>query len=158
MKSSKNYIIKIGIICIRIKAFLPLKKKMSVRYQFIKEFRGEALGTISSESSSEEYFQNQTLRPILKLQNELFIEIFKNYIIKSKANYETFTIDEKLKFIENSIQNDMKFRSLLNGIVIGLFTTDEYLMYANNSSNLNKRIMTMLIERLKSQIQLFDLT
>ena len=55
---------------------VPLKKKMSSRNQFIKEFRGEALGTISSESSSEEYFQNQILRPILKLQNDLFIEIF----------------------------------------------------------------------------------
>jgi hypothetical protein len=133
---------------------VPLKKKMSSRNQFIKEFRGEALGTISSESSSEEYFQNQILRPILKLQNDLFIEIFKNYIIKSKANFETFTIDKKLLFIENSIQNDMKFRSLLNGIVIGLFTIDEFLMYSNNSSNLNKRIMTMLIERYKNQLQL----
>ena len=127
---------------------------MSVRNQFIKEFRREALGTISSESSSEEYFQNQILRPILKLQNDLFIEIFKNYIIKSKANFETFTIDKKLLFIENSIQKDMKFRSLLNGIVIGLFTIDEFLMYSNNSSNLNKRIMTMLIERYKNQLQL----
>jgi hypothetical protein len=133
---------------------VPLKKKMSSRNQFIKEFRGEALGTISSESSSEEFFQNQTLRPILKLQNDLFIEIFKNYIIKSKANFETFTIDKKLQFIDYSIQNDMKFRSLLNGIVIGLFTTDEYLLYSNNSSNLNKRIMTMLIERYKNQLQL----
>ena len=133
---------------------VPLKKKMSSRNQFIKEFRGEALGTISSESSSEEYFQNQILRPILKLQNDLFIEIFKNYIIKSKANFETFTIDKKLQFIDYSIQNDMKFRSLLNGIVIGLFTTDEYLLYSNNSSNLNKRIMTMLIERYKNQLQL----
>ena len=127
---------------------------MSSRNQFIKEFRGEALGTISSESSSEEFFQNQTLRPILKLQNDLFIEIFKNYIIKSKANFETFTIDKKLQFIDYSIQNDMKFRSLLNGIVIGLFTTDEYLLYSKNSSNLNKRIMTMLIERYKNQLQL----
>jgi len=133
---------------------VPLKKKMSSRNQFIKEFRGEALGTISFESSSEEYFQNQILRPILKLQNDLFIEIFKNYIIKSKANFETFTIDKKLQFIDYSIQNDMKFRSLLNGIVIGLFTTDEYLLYSNNSSNLNKRIMTMLIERYKNQLQL----
>ena len=133
---------------------VPLKKKMSSRNQFIKEFRGEALGTISSESSSEEFFQNQTLRPILKLQNDLFIEIFKNYIIKSKANFETFTIDKKLQFIDYSIQNDMKFRSLLNGIVIGLFTTDEYLLYSKNSSNLNKRIMTMLIERYKNQLQL----
>ncbi len=129
---------------------------MNVRNQFIKEFRGETLGTISSESSSEEYFQNQTLRPILKMQNELFIEIFKNYILKSKANFETFTIDKKLLFIENSIQNDMKFRSLLNGIVIGLFTTDEYLLYSQNVNALNKRIITMLVERIKSQLQLFD--
>ena len=129
---------------------------MSVRNQFIKEFRGEALGTISSESSSEEYFQNQILRPILKLQNDLFIEIFKNYIIKSKANFETFTIDKKLLFIENSIQNDMKFRSLLNGIVIGLFTTDEYLLYSQNVTAFNKRIIMMLVERIKSQLQLFD--
>jgi len=129
---------------------------MSVRNQFIKEFRGETLGTISSESSSEEYFQNQTLRPVLKLQNDIFIELFKNYIIKSKANFETFTIDKKLQFIESSIQNDMKFRSLLNGIVIGLFTTDEYLLYSQNISALNKRIMTMLVERIKSQLQLFD--
>ncbi len=136
--------------------FLSLKKKMSVRNQFIKEFRGVTLGTISSESSSEEYFQNQTLRPILKMQNELFIEIFKNYILKSKANFETFTIDKKLQFIENSIQNDMKFRSLLNGIVIGLFTTDEYLLYSQNVNALNKRIITMLVERIKSQLQLFD--
>ena len=129
---------------------------MSVRNQFIKEFRGETLGTISSESSSEEYFQNQTLRPILKLQNELFIEIFKNYILKSKANFDTFTIENKLQFIENSIQNDMKFRSSLNGIVIGLFTTNEYLLYSQNVNALNKRIITMLVERIKSQLQLFD--
>jgi hypothetical protein len=128
---------------------------MSVRNQFIKEFRGEALGTISSESSSEEYFQNQILRPILKLQNDIFIEIFKNYTIKSKANFDTFTIDKKLQFIENSIQNDIKFRNLLIGIVIGLFSTDEYVLYANNSTNLNKRIITMLIVRIKSQLQLF---
>jgi hypothetical protein len=131
---------------------------MSVRNQFIKEFRGEALGTITSETSCEEYFQNQILRPILKLQNDLFIEIFKNYILKSKANFKTFTIDKKMKFIENSIQNDMKFRSLLNGIVLGIFTTDDYILYSQNASALNKRIVTMVIERLKSQILLFDMS
>lgn len=128
---------------------------MSSRNQFIKEFRGETIGVISSETSSEEFFQNQTLRPILKLQNDIFVAIFKNYLIKSKANFENFTIDKKLKFIENSIQNDIKFRKLLNGIVIGLFTEDEYHLYSQNASNLNKRIMAMLIERLKNQLQLF---
>ncbi|MSP85323.1 MAG: glyoxalase [Flavobacteriaceae bacterium] len=127
---------------------------MIFRDQFIKEFRGETIGLFNSETSSEELFQNQMLRPILKLQNDIFFEIFNNYILKSKANFETFTIDKKLQFIESSIQNDMKFRSLLIGIVIGLFTIDEYLFYSNNSTNLNKRIITMLIERIKSQLQL----
>jgi hypothetical protein len=127
---------------------------MSTRNQFLKEFRGDALGNINYETSSDEYFQNQILRPILKLQNDLYIELFKNYIIKSKANFESYTIEKKFQFIEISIQKDTKFRSLLIGIVIGLFTIDEYVMYSNNSSDLNKRIITMLIERLKNQLQL----
>ena len=127
---------------------------MSTRSQFLKEFRGDALGTINFETSSDEYFQNQILRPILKLQNDLYIELFKNYILKSKANFETFTIDKKCQFIEISIQKDTKFRNLLIGIVIGLFSIDEYLLYVKNTSSLNKRIITMLIERFKNQLQL----
>ena len=33
----------------------------------------------------EERFQNETLRPILKLQNPLVIEVFHNYIEKRKG-------------------------------------------------------------------------
>ncbi|MFT6749588.1 MAG: hypothetical protein ACJAQ1_001538, partial [Flavobacterium sp.] len=47
--------------------FLPLKeKKMENRDTFLNSFRGETLGTVSTQSSAEEIFQNQTLRPILK--------------------------------------------------------------------------------------------
>jgi hypothetical protein len=35
--------------------------------------------SVSTQSSSEEMFQNEVLRPILKLQNDLFIASFKNY-------------------------------------------------------------------------------
>jgi hypothetical protein len=41
-------------------------------------------------------------------------------------------------------------------MIIVLFTTDEYALYIQNSSSLNKRMMNLLIERLKSQVQLFD--
>jgi hypothetical protein len=60
-----------------------------------------------------------------------------------------------MAIIENSIQKDIKFRNALKGIIIGLFTLDEYALYIQNSSNLNKRMMGMLVERLKSQVQLF---
>lgn len=130
---------------------------MSARDQFLREFRGEMLGTVNSQSSADEFFQNQTLRPILKLQNDLFIDVIKNYISKSKTDFYSFTIEKKMQFIEHSIQRDIKFRNSLKGMVIALFTIDEYSRYIQNSSDLNKRMMSMLIERLKNQVQLFEL-
>ena len=129
---------------------------MSNRDHFIATLRGETLGEINSQTSEEELFQNQILRPILKLQNELFIEQFKNYIVKNKAQFSQFTVDKKLDYIENSILNDNKFRNLLIGTTIGLLQIEEYKLYSKNASALNKRIITMLIERLKSQVQLLD--
>ncbi|MBE0390826.1 glyoxalase [Flavobacterium sp. PL002] len=128
---------------------------MSNRDVFIKEFRTETIGSVGTESSQEEQFQNQVLRPILKLQNELFIASFSNYIAKNKGDFANYTTEKKNTFIENSIQKDTKYRNTLKGIVVGLFTIEEYRTYANNTSNLNKRMMSMLQERLKSQLQLF---
>ena len=42
-------------------------------------------------------------------------------------------------------------------MIIALYSVEEYLDYIKNSSNLNKRMMTMLIERLKSQVQILTL-
>lgn len=130
---------------------------MDTRDLFIREFRGEMIGTINSQSSADEFFQNETLRPILKLQNDLFVEVLRNYIAKSKTDFYHFTTEKKLQFIENSIQRDIKFRNSLKGIVIGLFTVEEYSRYIQNSSDLNKRMMSLLIERLKNQVMLFEL-
>lgn len=129
---------------------------MTTRDSYIIENRGEALGVVTEQSSSEERFQNQTIRPILKLQNDLFVDVFKNYISKHKNDFYSYSTEKKLQFIENSIQKDIKFRNSLKGMVIGLFTINEYEDYIKNSSNLNKRMMNMLIERLKSNIMLFD--
>lgn len=130
---------------------------MNNRNQNITLLRGESLGITTKESSVEEQFQNQTLRPILKFQNELFLAIFKNYILEHKAKFQTYSIEKKLQFIDTSLQKDHKLRNVFKGVVLGLFTLEEYVRYNQNSSALNKRIMNMLTERLKSQLQLFEL-
>ena len=129
---------------------------MTDRDSFLNDFRGETIGSINTDSSTEEVFQNTVLRPILKLQNDLFIASFVNYISKYKGDFYNLKLDKRIAIIENSIQKDVKYRNTLKGMVVGLFTKEEYLLYANNTSNLNKRMMTMLLERLKSQVQLFD--
>lgn len=130
---------------------------MNQRDQFINDFRGDTLGTINPESSDLERFQNQTLRPILKLQNELLLAVFSNYIGQSKTLFSDFNSAIKASFIENSIQKDTKLRNTFQGIIIGLFTNIEYDIYIENSSELNKRMMNMLIERLKSQMEILDI-
>ena len=127
---------------------------MIERSQFLLPLKTVKFGDENVESLSEEYFQNNTLRPILKLQNDLLIEVFKNYAVKQKNTFFELSPDKKEKYIENVIQKDIKFRNSLKGIIIALFSVQEYLDYIKNSSNLNKRMMTMLIERLKSQIQI----
>ncbi|HNP31716.1 MAG TPA: glyoxalase [Flavobacterium sp.] len=122
----------------------------------VLELRGEALGTITNQSSNEEIFQNKTLRPILKLQNDLFIQVFINYAAKQKGVFFSLTPEKKMAYIENVIQRDIKFRNSLKGMIIAFFTLDEYAEYIQISSNLNKRMMNMLIERLKSNIQLIE--
>lgn len=104
----------------------------------------------------EERFQNHTLRPILKLQNPLFISVFHHYIEKRKGVFYDLGLAKKLAYIENSLIKDQKFRNSVKGMIIGQFTVDEYQQYCRNSSALNKRMMNMVIERLKDQVQLFD--
>jgi len=89
------------------------------------------------------------------LQNDIFVQSFLNYLSKNKIDFSSFAIEKKMTMIENSIQKDIKFRNALKGMIIGLFTAEEYEQYIKNSSSLNKRMMGMLIERLKSQVQLF---
>ena len=129
---------------------------METRDVSIIDLRGETIGNITPQSSSEEIFQNKTLRPILKLQNDLLIQVFINYAVKQKSAFFPLAPEKKMAYIENVIHRDIKFRNSLKGMVIGLFTVEEYLEYIKNSSNLNKRMMNLVIERLKSQVQLLE--
>ncbi len=103
----------------------------------------------------EERFQNHTLRPILKLQNSLFLAVFQNYILNHKGIFHELSMENRLAYIENAIFKDQKFRNALKGMVIGHFTVGEFKEYSENSSSINKRMMQMVIERIKNQVMFF---
>ncbi len=131
---------------------------MNDRPNDLLSIRPEIKKTIAFDSmSSDERFQNETLRPILKLQNPLLISVFTNYIEKRKGVFYDLSLDKKIIYIENSLIKDQKFRSSLKGLIIGHFTIAEYQKYSLNSSSLNKRIINMLIKRLQYQVKIFDL-
>src|SRR5690606_19105106 len=113
--------------------------------------------TVYDSMGANERFQNVTLRPVIELQNYLLLEAFKNYVNKHKGVFYTLDLEKRFQYIENAIQKDIKFRNALKGMIIGQFTVDEYLIYIEDSSALNKRMMNLVVECLKDQIQLLEL-
>ncbi|MDO1500552.1 glyoxalase [Winogradskyella maritima] len=107
--------------------------------------------------SSEESFQNKTLRPVIKMQHDLFIAVFRNYSKKHKNVFFELSLEKQLDYIENAIHKDMKFRNSIKGMIIGQFTVEEYALYIENSSALNKRMMNIVKERLINSIQVLAL-
>lgn len=114
----------------------------------------ENLSIPKLESISKiEAFQNQTLRPVLKLQNELYCSLFTNYAVRQHADFKTLPVEKKHNFIEQSLQKDSVLKNTFIGMTIGMFTLQELEVYHSDSKLYNKRIIAMLIERLKSQVK-----
>jgi len=111
---------------------------------------------ITDDMSFDERFQNITLRPIVLQQHNLLIMVFRNYITKHKNVFYDLSLEKRMDYMENAVHKDMKFRNSIKGMVIGLFTLEEYELYITNSSSLNKRLMNIVKERLVSNIQLFE--
>lgn len=107
---------------------------------------------ISENATSAEIFQNQTLRPILKLQNDLYMSLFMNYAKRQNSDFDLLSQSKKNSFIEQSIQKDNGLKNTFIGITIGMFTLEELEEYQADNKVFNKRIITMIIERIQSQI------
>jgi hypothetical protein len=132
---------------------------MSERSSNLKKVRPQiSSAKISELMSEDERFQNVTLRPIIKLQNELLLVVFQNYISKRKNTFYELTVEKRMHYVTHAIQKDLKLRNSMKGMVIGQFTIEEYQNYVNSSSALNKRMMNMVIKRIQDQIQYFEKT
>ena len=106
----------------------------------------------SLKTKDVEAFQNNVLRPILKFQNELLLQIFIDYANQYKGVFFKLSDQEKLSYIQQALSTNQRLRSLILGTIVGLFTIEDFGYYKLNSSALNKRIITMTIQRLQSQL------
>ena len=103
-------------------------------------------------SLSAEEFQNQTLRPILKMKNEILLAIFKSHIEKKKIKWSGINKEKKETFIYESLNKDHNFKNAIIHLIAGNFTIEEYHLYAKNQKENNKRIWKMFQQRIFSQL------
>lgn len=117
----------------------------------IKNIRPILTFEIEAEGELEK-FQNEVLRPILKLQHDLLIQIFKIYCDKRKGTFYKLSEKDKLIYIDQAVRKDMKFKHYLEGIITGFFTLEEYQIFLKNEEELTKRMVNLLVQRLQSGV------
>lgn len=107
----------------------------------------------NSKSTDLEVFQSVTLRPILKLQNELIILLINNYLTDNKIEVKNLTDNKKKERIDEIVKGNLQLKTLLTAVVIANFTNAEMDFYFSNKKEVIKRIITMLLERISSQLE-----
>jgi flagellar biosynthesis regulator FlaF len=116
-----------------------------------KQLRPEIPSIIKKDNISvEEKFQNEVLRPIIKLQNDLIASCFQHYLKRKKVDFQKFTNDQTAGFIHKLFKSDTQLKTDLRSLIIGLFTLEEYQAYLTLSAQLNRRINSMIQERVTS--------
>ena len=101
----------------------------------------------------EENFQNKTLRPILKLQNDIIVPFFIAFCKKQKTSIDSFRKEDFFNNVFTFIKKNTVLRNQLIGLVLGQFTTEELAMYLEKDTAYNKRILQMVAQRIVDNLK-----
>ena len=107
---------------------------------------------INSNTSDLERFQNEVLRPIIKMQNNLLVALFKNYIRNRKIEFKKLKAEVQENKINSILTKDINFKNILIGSIIGHLNKNEIEIYLKSKSELNKRIIQMVKQRLQDNL------
>jgi len=97
-----------------------------------------------------EQFQNDTLRPILKVQHDLLLALFHTSLTKHKTPFDELSTEKKEEKLNELFQKNLSFKNQSLGAILGLLTAEEFTTYQNDASAYNRRIITMLKQRIMS--------
>ena len=103
---------------------------------------------INSNTSNIERFQNEVIRPIIKMQNNFLVVFFKNYIRNRKIEFNRLKSEDQENKIKTILTKDINFKNILIGSIIGHFDENEIEIYLKSTSELNKRIIQIVKQRL----------
>ena len=102
----------------------------------------------SANCNESERFQNNVLRPILKLQHDLLcFSLLESPLIK-KQNFKIKHKDQQKAIIINNLKTNTKLKSFVVHSITSMMTIDELKQYHSNTSEYKKRIISMATHRL----------
>ena len=107
---------------------------------------------VNKGTTEMETFQNNILRPIIKMQHTLLIAFLINHLQKRKVDFSILPDKKKRSKISSFFKTDNNFKNIILGFIVGHFSMDEFAFYSENSSEINKRILQITSQRIKDSI------
>jgi len=95
-------------------------------------------------------FQLNTLRPILKFQNDFFAKLCAEKLLIRHSEWAIYKEQKRRELLSSWISLDVDTKKTIEGSIIALMTSSELDFYFLNEKEIQKRIRAFLIERLKS--------
>jgi hypothetical protein len=114
----------------------------------LKSLRPEIF--VEETTSVVETFQNDVLRPILKYQHELILQLTQSDVLFQKQISQSITIMQKRATIKQFFLMQPNYKYFLVGQICGLMTSYEFQFYLNSRKEIDKRLTNMLTERILS--------
>ena len=101
-----------------------------------------------TDDSTVGAFLHATLRPVLKLQNDLLLTVVADFL--RDHHIALLPTDQQHQLAELMARNT-KLRYTVVGLISGLFTTAEYAFYRANRAELNRRLLDLAQQRVLNQ-------
>tara|TARA_B110001454_G_C12377127_1_gene291003 strand:+ start:131 stop:517 length:387 start_codon:yes stop_codon:yes gene_type:complete len=96
--------------------------------------------------SFSERFSNTTLRPIVALQHDLLLAVFKHNAKSRKLILKNLSNQKLIAFVDTLLFKDGSFRPLVLGLIVGHFTMDEHTQYTEKIADVDKLIIALVDE------------
>ena len=107
---------------------------------------------IATEAHEEEgtvgTFLHATLRPVLKLQNDLLLAVVADFV---RDHHILLRPTDQHHQLSELLGRNTKLRYTVVGLISGQFTTDEYAFYRQYRAELNRRLLEMALRRVLDQ-------
>ena len=83
------------------------------------------------------------------MQNNLLTVFFKNYLRNRKIEFDRLKSEDQENKVKTILTKDINFKNILIGSIVGHFDENEIKIYLKYVSELNKRIIQIVMQRLQ---------
>jgi len=112
-----------------------------------------AAAPASGPSATPGEFLHATLRPVLKLQNDLLLAAVADFVHDHHMPVAKASPTDQQRQLAELLARNTKLRYTVVGLITALFTTEEYAFYRQHRPEINRRLLELAQKRVLDQAE-----